>query len=81
MHDGFGGPDDVVFYSQETDAPLSHSQVWWIARKATCNAGIKEDISPRWFRYAHVSRTLDRGAPVRFAQQQSTKVEIIEKAH
>ena len=30
MQDGVGGPDDVVFYSQKTDAPLSRSQLWRI---------------------------------------------------
>jgi hypothetical protein len=67
MHDGFGGPDDVVFCSQETDGPLSRSQLWRIVRKATCDA--EEDVSPRWFRHTHVSHTLDRDPPAYFAQQ------------
>jgi len=81
MHDGVGGPDDMVFCSQETDGPLSRSQLWRIVQKATCNADIKEDVFSRWFRHAHVAHTLDRDAPGHFAQQQSTEVEIIEKAH
>ena len=40
----------------------------------------EETSHPRWFRHANVSHTLDRDVPGHFAQQQSTKVEIIEKA-
>ncbi len=69
MGAGFGAPSDAVFRSQKTDGPLSRSQLWRIVRKATRNAGIKEDVSPHWFRHAHASHALDRGAPAHLVQQ------------
>jgi integrase/recombinase XerD len=69
MGAGFGAPGDAVFRSQKTDGPLSRSQLWRIVRKATRNAGIKEDVSPHWFRHAHASHALDRGAPAHLVQQ------------
>ncbi|NBB99820.1 MAG: tyrosine-type recombinase/integrase [Bacteroidetes bacterium] len=69
MGAGFGAPDDAVFRSQKTNGPLSRSQLWRIVRKATRNAGIKEDVSPHWFRHAHASHALDRGAPAHLVQQ------------
>jgi len=69
MSQGFGAPDDAVFRSQKTDGPLSRSQLWRIVRGATRSAGIKEDVSPHWFRHAHASHALDRGAPAHLVQQ------------
>ena len=66
MGAGFGAPDDAVFRSQKTDGPLSRSQLWRIVRKATRNTGIKEDVSPHWFRHPHA---LDRDAPAHLVQQ------------
>ena len=54
---------------QKTDGPLSRSQLWRIVRKAARAAGIKEDVSPHWFRHAHASHALDRGAPAHLVQQ------------
>jgi len=69
MSQGFGALEDAVFRSQKTDGPLSRSQLWRIVRGATRNAGIKEDVSPHWFRHAHASHALDRGAPAHLVQQ------------
>ena len=69
MGAGFGAPRDAVFRSQKTDGPLSRSQLWPIVRKATRGAGIKEDVSPHWFRHAHAPHALDRGAPAHLFRQ------------
>jgi site-specific recombinase XerD len=42
---GSGASCDAVFRSQKTDGPLSRSRLQRIVRKATRNAGIKEDVS------------------------------------
>ena len=67
--EGFGAAGDAVFRSQKTDGPLSRSQLWRIVRGAARAAGIKEDVSPHWFRHAHASHALDRGAPAHLVQQ------------
>ena len=46
------------------DAVLSRA-----VRKVAQGAGIKEDVSPHWFRHAHASHALDRGAPAHLVQQ------------
>jgi len=66
---GFGQPGDPVFRSQVTDGPLSRVQLWRIVRKAARNAGINKEVSPHWFRHAHASHALDRGAPAHLVQQ------------
>ena len=66
---GFGSSDDPVFRSQVTDGPLSRSQLWKIVRKAARAAGVTENVSPHWFRHAHASHALDRGAPAHLVQQ------------
>ncbi|NBC01410.1 MAG: tyrosine-type recombinase/integrase [Bacteroidetes bacterium] len=53
----------------EDGGPLSRSQLWRIVRKATRIAGIKENVSPHWFRHPGPSHALDRGAPAHLVQQ------------
>ncbi len=38
------------------------SAIWRIVRKAARRAGIESNVSPHWFRHAHISHALDRGA-------------------
>ena len=39
-----------------------------IVRKASARAGIELPVSPHWFRHAHASHSLDRGAPIHLVQ-------------
>jgi site-specific recombinase XerD len=39
-----------------------------IVRKASARAGIDLPVSPHWFRHAHASHALDRGAPIHLVQ-------------
>ena len=39
-----------------------------IVRKASARAGIELSVSPHWFRHAHASHALDRGAPIHLVQ-------------
>jgi integrase/recombinase XerD len=39
-----------------------------IVRKAAERAGIELPVSPHWFRHAHASHALDRGAPIHLVQ-------------
>lgn len=43
--------------------PLSASQGWRLVKAAAARAGLP-DVSPQWFRHAHASHALDRGAPI-----------------
>lgn len=55
-------PDDPVFRSRR-GGHLSRSQVLRIVRAAALRAGVPQAVSPHWFRHAHASHALDRGAP------------------
>jgi len=57
-----------VFMSRQSKA-IHRSQVWRIVKQAAKRAGIEADPSPHWFRHAHVSHALDRGAPAHLVQQ------------
>lgn len=61
------GPDDPVFRSQK-GGHLDPSQVARIVRKAARWAGIDLNVSPHWFRHAHASHALERGAPIHLVQ-------------
>ncbi len=62
------GPDAPVFLSREGGA-LDPTQVRRIVKAAARRAGLPEAISPHWFRHAHGSHSLDRGAPIHLVQQ------------
>lgn len=62
------GPDDPVFHSARSLAPLTQSNVWRIIRIAAEHAGIDASVSAHWFRHAHASHSLDRGAPIHLVQ-------------
>jgi integrase/recombinase XerD len=64
-----GGPDDSVFRSQHRGGRLDQSQVRRIVYAAAKRAGLKGlNVSPHWFRHAHASHALDRGAPIHLVQ-------------
>jgi integrase/recombinase XerD len=61
---------DPVFRSRkgENGGVLRPLAVLRIVRKASARAGIELPVSPHWFRHAHASHALDRGAPIHLVQ-------------
>ena len=66
---GDAGQDDPVFRSKK-GGHLTTRQVARIVKDAATRAGLEnaDDVSPHWFRHAHASHALDRGAPVHLVQ-------------
>jgi integrase/recombinase XerD len=64
------GGNDPVFRSRKTKdgGQLRPLAVLRIVRKAAGRAGIELPVSPHWFRHAHASHALDRGAPIHLVQ-------------
>jgi integrase/recombinase XerD len=64
------GADDPVFRSRKmaSGGRLRPVAVLRIVRKAADRAGIGLPVSPHWFRHAHASHALDRGAPIHLVQ-------------
>lgn len=60
---------DAPVFVGRAGKPLSRVQAWRIVRAAAIRAGIEGRPSPHWFRHAHVSHALDRGAPAHLVQQ------------
>ena len=63
-------PDDAVFRSRKKKdgAWLRPLAVLRMVRRAAARAGIHLPVSPHWFRHAHASHALDRGAPIHLVQ-------------
>jgi integrase/recombinase XerD len=61
---------DPVFRSRKAKngGVLRPLAVLRIVRKASARAGIELPVSPHWFRHAHASHALDRGAPIHLVQ-------------
>ena len=57
-----------VFVSRQ-GGRLTRVQVWRVVKAAALRAGIEAAPSPHWFRHAHVSHALDRGAPAHLVQE------------
>lgn len=57
------GPDEYVFPGEGKGGRTAPSSVWRIFKKAAKKAGLP-DASPHWFRHAHATHALDRGAPI-----------------
>ena len=64
------GPDDPVFRSRKGthNGVLRPLAVLRIVRRSARRAGIEAPVSPHWFRHAHASHALDRGAPIHLVQ-------------
>jgi integrase/recombinase XerD len=60
-------PDSWVFPGKD-GKHLHRSSVNRLIDRLTTKAGVKLDVSPHFFRHAHVSHALDRGAPVHLVQ-------------
>lgn len=66
---GDAGDEVFIFPSSRTDGHLSASQAWRIVRKAALVAGLGKNVSPHWFRHAHASHAIDRGAPLSLVKE------------
>jgi len=62
------GASDPVFWSRKGKGSLRPLAVLRVVRKAAGRAGIDLPVSPHWFRHAHASHALDRGAPIHLVQ-------------
>jgi integrase/recombinase XerD len=61
-------PADPVFRSRKAGSFLQPVAVLRVVRAAAARAGIALPVSPHWFRHAHASHALDRGAPIHLVQ-------------
>ena len=70
LHVGDAGLNEPVLRSRkrQTGAPLQPLAVLRVVRRAAQRAGIELPVSPHWFRHAHASHALDRGAPIHLVQ-------------
>ena len=60
--------DEAPVFRSRKGGHLHPSQVWRIVKKSAGRAGIKKAVSPHWFRHAHASHALDRGAKISLVQ-------------
>ncbi len=60
--------DEAPLFRSRKGGHLHPSQVWRIVKKSAGRAGIKKAVSPHWFRHAHASHALDRGAKISLVQ-------------
>lgn len=61
--------DDAPLFRSRKGGHLHPSQVWRIVKKSAHRAGIKKAVSPHWFRHAHASHALDRGAKISLVKE------------
>lgn len=71
---GHAEADGPVLRSRKADdngsaRPLTRQQLWCVVKKLAKRAGLPEAVSPHFFRHAHASHALDRGAPPHLVQQ------------
>lgn len=66
---GDAGDEACIFPSPRTSGHLSASQAWRIVRRAALVAGLGKNVSPHWFRHAHASHAIDRGAPLSLVKE------------
>jgi integrase/recombinase XerD len=62
-------PTRFVFISRKTKTKLSRMQAFRIVQKEAKLLGISKNISPHWFRHAHASHALAKGAPMPLIQR------------
>ena len=65
---GRGAPEDPVFRSRKKGGFLRPLAIYRVVSQAAERAGIAGKVSPHWFRHAHASHALDRGAPIHLVQ-------------
>ncbi len=61
--------DDAPVFRSRKGGHLHPSQIWRIVKKSAKRAGIKKAVSPHWFRHAHASHALDRGAKISLVKE------------
>ena len=64
---GDAGDNAPVFRSRK-GGHLHISQLWRIVKAAAKRAGVEKAVSTHWWRHAHASHALDRGAPISLVQ-------------
>jgi integrase/recombinase XerD len=74
MMGGHAEPDGPVLRSRKADGdgsarPLTRQQLWRVVKDLAKQAGLPDAVSPHFFRHAHASHALDRGAPPHLVQQ------------
>ena len=74
MAGGHADGGDPVLRSRKADAdgsarPLTRQQLWRVVKDLAKRAGLPDAVSPHFFRHAHASHALDRGAPPHLVQQ------------
>ena len=67
-------PDAPVLRSRKSTSdgvprPLTRQQLWRVVKDLARLAGLPDAVSPHFFRHAHASHALDRGAPPHLVQQ------------
>ena len=68
MKPGGAAKESPVFRSRSGGGALTTVQILRIVRAAAARAGVEGNVSPHWFRHAHASHSLDRGAPISLVQ-------------
>ena len=71
---GCAEADGPVLRSRKADGdgsarPLTRQQLWRVVKDLARRAGLPDAVSPHFFRHAHASHALDRGAPPHLVQQ------------
>lgn len=71
---GFAEGDHPVLRSRKaapdgSARPLTRQQLWRVVKNLGRRAGLPGAVSPHFFRHAHASHALDRGAPPHLVQQ------------
>lgn len=71
---GYAEADHPVLRSRKAGAggeprPLTRQQLWRVVKALGRRAGLPGAVSPHFFRHAHASHALDRGAPPHLVQQ------------
>ena len=61
--------DDNPVFKSRKGGQLHPSQIWRIVKRSAVRAGIKKSVSPHWFRHAHASHALDRGAKISLVKE------------
>lgn len=62
-------PDDAPVFKSRKGGKLSTVQIWRIVKKSAKRASIKKKVSTHWFRHAHASHALDRGAKISLVKE------------
>lgn len=62
-------PTPFVFVSNKGKTKMTRIQAFRIVKKAILKCGVDQNVSPHWFRHAHASHALSKGAPMPLIQR------------